>query len=206
MKIAKRLRKNFLFVLASVLVLTAFTVKTSYSAFFTIKSPNNIETVSSGTLSMTVSGAGYASGNVSLTTGTLPTATESATTNLGTPATVTITNTGSVPVDFTLYVTVNNANTVPTNYIYTGLKNGSSWLTLYGTSSYNARLADLTNYAGETSKILYQGTLGASGSGSNAVTYSVYIWLPESSTGYDAAGKTLNVTAGVKSVPQVGQN
>jgi len=202
----KYLKRDTKLIILSVLVLTILTLNVSYSAFFSVSTPNTVQTISAGNLSVIIDGSTAMSSEDMFPTSPedLPSPTKLAVD--GTYATLNLTNSGTLDADFSVTITYDSLPEGKTsedllsfNYLIVGIYDvtNTSWVN-FGTSEspvYYTNITALTPSDTDTYPIL-RSTIPALIN--NTHQYRVYVWLSEE-TPSDEIGKLVYLKLNVKS-------
>ncbi len=202
----KKIKKNTLVIVLSVVVLALLTVNVTYSYVFSVKSTTNIQKFKAGTLDVTVTSTKMTSSLMPSTESDYPTAqTSTPKGDSNSYAKLVLKNTGSLDAKFsvslandTLPTGKTEAERVNMSYLRVGIYNETigRWLTLGDTSSYSSVISNIkTNTDG--SYPIISGTINSKAT----TTYRVYIWLIDT-TPTTEISKLVNLKLNVKSTPK----
>ena len=175
--IAKKKKYKILFSILLVMVLSVISLRVTYAYFFTVGSSSNIQSITTGTLTVAISSSSYANSSLyPFATSALPTAANSSEDTTQPYGTVTISNTGSITSNYTITLSLNTPSgktAASTAYLKIGVVDVSSsaWYN-FGGSTYYRSLGSLTS--SNTVPIL-SGSVAASAT----KTYRIYVWLDE---------------------------
>ena len=210
MRIAKRIKRDTLIVVISVIVLTISTMQVAYSAIFSVKSQSTVQEIRSGTLNVIIDNL---SSSMLSTTELLPTSTNDlpSSTNSsvsGPYATLAINNSGTLNSAFSVSISYDTENLpsgktvddlISFDYLIIGIYDydNGEWYE-YG-SSYYTQISNLTPSETNVYPVL-RGSIDAPAVVGNttARTFRVYIWLKED-TPVSEIGKLAYLKLNVKS-------
>ena len=210
MRIAKRIKRDTLIVIISVVVLTISTMRVAYSAIFSVKSQSTVQKIKSGTLNVIIDN--LASSMLS-STELFPTASNElpSSTNLsvsGPYATLVLNNSGTLNSAFSVTVSYDTENLpsgktiddlISFDYLTIGIYDvdNDEWYE-YG-SSYYTQISNLTPTESNVYPVL-SGEINAPAVSGNTTSrlYHVYIWL-NVNTPAEEIGKLAYLKLNVKS-------
>lgn len=191
MRIAKRIKRDTLIVVISVIVLTISTMRVAYSAIFSVKSQSTVQEIKSGTLNVIIDNL---SSSRPSTAELFPTSTDDlpSSTNKsveGPYATLVLNNSGTLDSAFSVTVSYDTDNLpagktakdlISFDYLIIGIYDvdNDEWYE-YG-SSYYTQISGLTPSETNVYPVLSGGiSAPVAPSNTTSKTYRVYIWLDE---------------------------
>lgn len=208
MKIAKRISRDTLIVVVSVIVLSALTIRVAYSAIFSVKSLSTVQEISSGTLNVIINNESSQMINIDELFPSTDLPTEEDSVVSGNYATLVLNNSGTLNSAFSVTISYDTDN-LPTgntvddlisfDYLIIGIYDvdNDEWYQ-YG-SSYYTQISNLTESDTNVYPVL-RGNISAPAVVGNVNTrqFHVYIWLKDD-TPTSEIGKLAYLKLNVKS-------
>lgn len=212
----ERPKTNKKLIVISVIVLTILTLNVSYSAFFDVKTQEEVNTFTAGNLEVTVNQNNTVNGSLVPTPDNeLPSAETNP--NLSSSeksdwkySEITIQNAGNLAADFMVTISfdtaVSEAERVNLQYLNIGIYDTgeNKWLE-FGTGKYYASLSSLNPLSSDPNAIPIIRNKMLAASNSNQKTYRIYIWLSQN-TPVTEINKKINLKINVRSTTVEGQN
>lgn len=184
----KEIKKDTIFLIISVLLLTIVLLETSYSSFFAVQSRTSVQSINTGTLNVTIDNTSTTMNNQTLfptSTDDMPTASNSVVSNTFQYATLVLENLGTIEADYSVTIgydelpsgkTINDL--ISMQYLYIGIYdiNNNEWVN-FGTNENPTYYTLITGLVPSDTNIypIIRNTIVSNG----VKQYKIYIWLSE---------------------------